>query len=111
MTSTRRRLAYFESWVDPAGPAALASAPHVELVRLEYTAAETRNWEALATVHGYQIAPRSELEEPWFGDARLIGRCPALLAISSTGAGYDMVDVEACTRAGIVVCNQSGTND
>jgi len=33
-----------------------------------------------------------------------------MLAISSTGAGYDMVDVEACTAAGVIVVNQSGTN-
>jgi D-3-phosphoglycerate dehydrogenase len=26
------------------------------------------------------------------------------------GAGYDVIDVDACTRAGVIVCNQSGTN-
>jgi len=64
----------------------------------------------MARVHGYQIAPRTELRGPWFGDADLIRRCPDLLAISSTGAGFDMVDVTACTAAGVIVCNQSGTN-
>ena len=33
-----------------------------------------------------------------------------LLAVCSTGSGYDMIDVEACTECGIIVCNQSGTN-
>ena len=33
-----------------------------------------------------------------------------MLAISSTGAGYDMIDVDACTAAGVIVVNQSGTN-
>jgi len=46
----------------------------------------------------------------WFGDAALLRRCPNLLAISSTGAGYDMIDVEDCTAAGVIVVNQSGTN-
>ena len=33
-----------------------------------------------------------------------------MLAVSSTGAGYDMIDVDACTAAGVIVVNQSGTN-
>jgi D-3-phosphoglycerate dehydrogenase len=38
----------------------------------------------------------------------LIARCPNLLAVCSAGAGYDVIDVDACTRAGIAVCNNSG---
>jgi D-3-phosphoglycerate dehydrogenase len=38
----------------------------------------------------------------------LVERCPSLLAVCSAGAGYDVIDVEACTRAGIAVCNNSG---
>jgi D-3-phosphoglycerate dehydrogenase len=44
----------------------------------------------------------------WLPDAGFIARCPALLAICSAGAGYDVVDVEACTAAGVIVCNNSG---
>ena len=32
------------------------------------------------------------------------------MAISSNGAGYDTVDVEACTPEGVIVVNQSGSN-
>ena len=64
----------------------------------------------MTQAHGYQIQPRGELREPWFGDAALLARCPNMLAISSTGAGYDMIDVDACTAAGVIVVNQSGTN-
>ena len=56
------------------------------------------------------MQPRGELREPWFGDAALLARCPNMLAVSSTGAGYDMIDVDACTAAGVIVVNQSGTN-
>ena len=38
----------------------------------------------------------------------LVERCEHLLAVCSAGAGYDVIDVEACTRAGIAVCNNSG---
>jgi D-3-phosphoglycerate dehydrogenase len=60
--------------------------------------------------HGYQISPRTELLGPWFGDRDLLAKCDNLLAISSSGAGYDMVDVDACTAAGVIVCSQTGTN-
>jgi D-3-phosphoglycerate dehydrogenase len=32
------------------------------------------------------------------------------LIVSSNGAGFDPVDVEACTAAGVLVVNQSGGN-
>jgi D-3-phosphoglycerate dehydrogenase len=37
-------------------------------------------------------------------------RAPNLLIVSSNGAGFDPVDVEACTEAGVLVVNQSGGN-
>jgi D-3-phosphoglycerate dehydrogenase len=40
----------------------------------------------------------------------LIAACPDLLCASSAGAGYDPIDVAACTRAGIAVVNQTGGN-
>jgi D-3-phosphoglycerate dehydrogenase len=40
----------------------------------------------------------------------LLARCPDLLAVSTSGAGYDTVDAAACTAAGVIVVNQSGAN-
>lgn len=104
------RLVYFESWVDPAAEKILENHEDLELVRLEYASSESLNGALMASAHGYQVQARTELREPWFGDAALIERCPNLLAMSSTGAGYDYIDVEACTAAGVLVCNQGGTN-
>ena len=42
--------------------------------------------------------------------ADLLKRAPNLLLVSSNGAGFDPVDVDACTAAGVVVVNQSGGN-
>lgn len=53
---------------------------------------------------------RTELKEPWFGNAALLQRCPNILAMSSAGAGFDVIDVDACNAAGVIVVNQSGTN-
>jgi D-3-phosphoglycerate dehydrogenase len=50
------------------------------------------------------------LPREWFVDAKLLARCPNLLCVSSSGAGYDTVDVPACTAAGVAVVNQAGGN-
>jgi D-3-phosphoglycerate dehydrogenase len=55
-------------------------------------------------------AAKDELPREWFVSPALIERCPNLLCVSSSGAGYDTVDVPACTAAGIAVVNQSGGN-
>jgi D-3-phosphoglycerate dehydrogenase len=105
-----KRLAYFGEFFDPVAERTLAARAEIELVRLQYDRPEAETWAEMSRVHGYQIKPRGELREPWFGDAALLQRCPTLLAICSSGAGYDMVDVDACTAAGVIVCNQSGFN-
>lgn len=105
-----KRLAYFEQFFDPVAERALAARPEIDLVCLGFDRPEAETWAELERSHGYQIKPRGELRQPWFGDAALLKRAPSLLAICSSGAGYDMVDVEACTAAGVIVCNQSGFN-
>ncbi len=43
-------------------------------------------------------------------DADLIGRLPRLRMMCSEGVGFNGVDIEAATRAGILVCNNHGGN-
>ena len=110
MVTNIKRLVVFEKFADPIAERTLAARPDIDLVRLRYAGNEAENWSDFKRTHGYQIGSRVELREPWFGDARLIANSPNLLAICSMGAGYDVIDVDACTKAGIIVCNQSGTN-
>ena len=110
MAVNLKRLVYFDSFMDPIANAIISKRDDIDLVRLDYAASEASNWSEFAAAHGYQIQPRGELREPWFADAALLARCPNMLAVSSTGAGYDMIDVDACTAAGVIVVNQSGTN-
>ena len=105
-----KRLVFFEKFFDPIAEQRLEQRPDIDLVKLRYSRPEDETWSQMSRAHGYQIQPRGELREPWFGNAELLQRCPNLLAISSSGAGYDMVDVEACSAAGVIVCNQSGFN-
>lgn len=68
-------------------------------------------WSALSSAHVYHISSaRDDLPAPWCASASLLARCPDLLAVSTYGAGYDTVDVPACTRAGVAVMNQAGSN-
>jgi D-3-phosphoglycerate dehydrogenase len=110
MTANVKRLAYFERWIDAVAERVLADHPDIDLVRLAFASPEEKSWAELGLAHGYQILPRGDLREPWFGNAALLAKAPRLLAICSTGAGYDMVDVDACTKAGVIVCSQTGTN-
>src|SRR6201992_269467 len=65
----------------------------------------------LAGAHVYQIgAARDEIAPHFHATRELLRRAPNLLIVSSNGAGFDPVDVEACTEAGVVVVNQSGGN-
>ncbi len=108
------RIVYFDAWTDPVAGEILAAAADVELVRLELDGDGCTNWTELARTHGYQALTRSEARsrpergEQWLPGAALVARCPHLLAVCSAGAGYDVVDVDACTAAGVIVCNNAG---
>ena len=110
MAVNLKRLVYFDSFMDPIANAIIGRRDDIDLVRLVYDTPEADNWAEISQAHGYQVQARGELQEPFFPDAKLLARCPNLLAVSSTGAGYDMIDVNACDAAGVIVVNQSGTN-
>jgi len=106
-----RKLCLFERWLDPVGRDYLEQhAADTEISVLSFADGEESNWAALETAHGYQLLPSTETPEQFYPDQPLLERCPDLLAVSSSGAGYDMVDVDACTKAGVLVFNQSGAN-
>lgn len=111
MVLNRKRLVYFERFFHPIAEQILAAEDDIELVRLHYAIPVAENWPEMERACGYHVGARTELVEPWFGTAALLARCPDMLALSSTGAGYDVIDVDACNAAGVLVCNQSGTNN
>ncbi|MGH6660505.1 MAG: hydroxyacid dehydrogenase [Rhodospirillales bacterium] len=104
------RLVYFENWMDPVAERMLKGDKGIRLERLRFADAPENNWREMETAHGYQLLAGYEIREPYVPKRPLIARCPNLLAISTTGAGYDIVDVDACTKAGVLVVNQSGAN-
>jgi D-3-phosphoglycerate dehydrogenase / 2-oxoglutarate reductase len=89
----------------------LAARPDVRLDKLENESDDDIAAPILAEAHGYQIgAARDELAPKYHIHKDLLRRAPNLLIASSNGAGYDTVDVKACTAAGVLVVNQAGGN-
>jgi D-3-phosphoglycerate dehydrogenase len=89
----------------------LKTRPDVRLDRLENESPDDISAPILAAAHAYQIgAARDELAKHFHVDQDLLRRAPNLLIVSSNGAGFDPVDVKACTAAGVLVVNQSGGN-
>ncbi len=67
--------------------------------------------QVLSAAHAYQTSSaRDELARHYHTHADLLSKTPNLLIVSTNGAGYDTVDVKACTERGVLVVNQSGGN-
>ncbi len=106
-----KRVVRSDLWIDNAFDERLAREPGVSLSVFAAQGDSSAAWNDLARAHVYHVsAAKDELPRQWFASSELIARCPDLLCVSAGGAGYDTVDVAACTAAGIIVVNQSGGN-
>jgi D-3-phosphoglycerate dehydrogenase / 2-oxoglutarate reductase len=111
MSVNNKRVFYVKYLAHEIYTEILRARPDVRLDRLENDSADVIAAPILAAAHAYQIgAARDELARHFHVDQDLLARAPNLLIVSSNGAGYDPVDVEACTAAGVLVVNQSGGN-
>ena len=111
MMAGEKQVVRSDLWIDAAFDERLAREPGVSLRVFPVRGHAATAWDMLASAHVYHVsAAKDELPREWFARAELIARCPNLLCVSSGGAGYDTVDVEACTAAGIAVVNQAGGN-
>ncbi len=101
----------FEHWPHPSAGDLLKDTPSLNVTSLSFDMPEPDIWAALSRAHVYQVrSTRSELPEPYWVEEKLFAACPNLLAVSTNGSGYDTVNVEACTAAGVVAVNQAGGN-
>jgi D-3-phosphoglycerate dehydrogenase len=111
MTVNSKRVIYVKYLPNEIYVDILRARPDVRLDRLENESPEAVYAPILAAAHAYQIgAARDELAPHFHAHADLLRRAPNLLIVSSNGAGFDPVDVDACTEAGVLVVNQSGGN-
>ena len=111
MSVNNKRVFYVKYLAHQIYAEILKARPDVRLDRLENESPEDISAPILAAAHAYQIgAARDELARHFHVDKDLLQRAPNLLIVSSNGAGFDPVDVDACTAAGVLVVNQSGGN-
>ena len=111
MTANPKIVVRFNFPYDPAMAERFAREADNELRTCDLKGAENGTWSDLRDAHVYLISSaKDELPKQWFATAELLERCPKLLCVSTSGAGYDTVDVAACTKAGIIVVNQAGIN-
>lgn len=111
MSAETNRVFRFDVWYHPIMAQVFADTPGFELNTVARSAPRQDILKALRASHVYQIpSARDELPAGWRADAELLAQLPQLLCVSTNGAGYDTVDLEACNRAGVLVLNQSGAN-
>jgi D-3-phosphoglycerate dehydrogenase / 2-oxoglutarate reductase len=110
MAANIKQIIYFHHRLDATAAAIRNKRSDIDMFRRDFATPAADTWADMSRAHGYHACARTEMRDPWFPDARLIAKAPNLLAVCSLGAGYDVIDVDACTKAGILVCNQSGAN-
>ncbi|MFH1517049.1 MAG: NAD(P)-dependent oxidoreductase, partial [Pseudomonadota bacterium] len=111
MKNGKFKVAYLDHPPHPAFLEAMRTATDIDLICIstdDDPAAVTR---ALAECEGYYVqAAKDELPMVWQVTEDFLSQMPKLLVVSSYGAGYDTVDIDACIRYGVAACNQAGGN-
>ncbi|MGO2148575.1 hydroxyacid dehydrogenase [Halomonas sp.] len=100
-------------WYNPIMKEIFEANPEYRLTTLAADAGadDATSTAVLREAHAYQISSaKDETPLHWHAHAELLAKTPNLLCVSTSGAGYDTVDVDACTNAGVLVMNQSGAN-
>src|SRR6476469_471045 len=111
MTVNSKRVFYVKYLAHEIYADILGRRSDVRLDRLENESPESEFAPILLAAHAYQVgAARDEIAPHFHVHGDLLKRAPNLLIVSSNGAGFDPVDVDACTAAGVLVVNQSGGN-
>jgi len=106
-----KRVFYVNNVAAPVFLDILATRPDIQVDRLENDTPDAEAEPVLSRGHIYQIgSSRQELAMKFQGYAPLLRRCPNLLVLSTTGAGFDTLSLADATEAGIAVVNQAGGN-
>lgn len=111
MAEQPARVVRLDLWIDPVFDRILRDAPGLALAVMKLNAPRSENMDLLRGARFYHIsAAKDEVPLQWQVTRDLLDQCPDLACVSTSGAGYDTVDVAACTDAGVLVVNQAGGN-
>jgi D-3-phosphoglycerate dehydrogenase len=107
----KKKVVRFDFWLNPAFDQHMSTLKDIDVSVSQYSDDEQKTLALFKEAHVYHIcAARDEVPSKWWVDEALLSKMPNLLCASTSGAGYDPVDVEACNRHGVLVVNQSGCN-
>lgn len=107
----QKKVVRFNFWLNPAFDAHMAKLKDVAFKVCRHEDADEVNLREFIDAHVYHIcAARDEVPPQFWVNDALLANTPNLLVASSSGAGYDPIDVAACNRHGVLVVNQSGCN-
>jgi D-3-phosphoglycerate dehydrogenase len=111
MKDNVKRVFYVRQVAHPRYLEIIAQRPEIRLDKLENDTPEADAAPVITAAHAYQIgSARDELNPRFHAQRDLIARMPNLLVVSTSGAGFDTVNVKDCTNGGILVVNQTGGN-
>jgi D-3-phosphoglycerate dehydrogenase len=111
MIGTRKQISYIGGYIDPAFDRAIGGCADLSLTRIDRTKSFSALRDILAASHAIQIdSARSDIPDHLLVGRELLARCPNVLVVSASGAGFDAIDVAACTEAGVIAVNQAGGN-
>jgi D-3-phosphoglycerate dehydrogenase len=111
MKDNVKRVFYVRQVAHPSYLEIIAQRPEIRLDKLENDTPEAAAAPVITAAHAYQIgSARDELNPRFHAQRDLIAHMPNLLVVSTSGAGFDTVNVKDCTDAGILVVNQTGGN-
>jgi D-3-phosphoglycerate dehydrogenase len=106
-----RQISYIGKQIDPVFDRTIEAHPGLSLHRIDRSRPVADLRDRLAASHAIQIdSARSDVPDHLRAGPALLSECPNVLVVSASGAGFDTVDVAACTNAGVIVVNQAGGN-
>ncbi len=111
MPNRVKQVVYLQYLAHPVFAEIITARPDWRLTRFTNTMPAHEIDQILAQAHVYQIPATFDEVPPHHRACRaLFARAPNLLVVSSSGAGYDTIDLDDCTAAGILALNQAGGN-
>ena len=105
------KIVYLDSLPAQNGLDILHDQKKEDIIKINSSDSEEKCFSILRSADAFQVgAARDEVPKFLQVDKQFLKKTPNLILISSSGAGYDTIDVPACTDAGILVVNQTGGN-
>ena len=104
-----KQVVYVQSLAQPAFTDVMSRRPDVALTAIRADTPDSQVAAALNSAHAYHLSSGvNQVDAKYLAGPNLLAHTPALLVVSTMGAGYDTVDIAACTVAGIIGLGQIG---